>query len=141
MTSISFLASAILLTLGAYFAKRVSLAVMASFAWLLLGLWAYSNYTTMWDNYYMLFWFSVGCFLAVLVDSIYILIQEQARQNREERGWSRDEKIDEAAEKRNDAIEAGKIHPMDKLRQEQGLPPSEARQRNKEKQDMKRWRM
>jgi hypothetical protein len=141
MTSISFLASAILLTLGAYFAKRVSLAVMASFAWLLLGLWAYSNYTTMWDNYYMLFWFSIGCFLAVLVDSIYILIQEQARQNREERGWSRDEKIDEAAEKRKDDIEEGKIHPMDKLRREQGLPPSEARQRNKEKQDMKRWRM
>jgi phosphotransferase system glucose/maltose/N-acetylglucosamine-specific IIC component len=140
MTSVSFLASAVLLTLGAYFAKRVSIAVMAAFAWLLLGLWAYSNYTTMWDNYYMLFWFSIGCFLAVLVDSVYILIQEQARQNREERGWERDEKIDEANEKKKDLAESG-LHPMDKLRQEQGLPPSEARKRNQEKQELKRWRM
>ena len=140
MTSVSFLAAAVLLTLGAYFAKRVSIAVMAAFAWLLLGLWAYGNYVTVWDNYYMLFWFSLGCFLAVLVDSVYILIQEQGRQNREERGWERDEKIDEAAEKKKDLEESG-IHPMDKLRQEQGLPPSEARKRNQENKDLKRWRM
>jgi hypothetical protein len=127
-------------TIVAYALKKIVLAIIGAFAWLILGLWAYSNYTTMWDNYYMLFWFSIGCFLAVLVDSIYILIQEQARQNREERGWERDEKLDEANEKKKDLAESG-LHPMDKLRQEQGLPPSEARKRNQEKQELKRWRM
>ncbi len=141
MTSVSFLSAAVLLTLGAYFAKRVSIAVMAAFAWLLLGLWAYGNYTTMWDNYYMLFWFAIGCFLAVLVDSIYILIQEQGKQNREERGWERDEKIDEANEKKAELNETSNMHPTDKLRVERGLQPSEARKRNEEKKGLRRWRM
>ncbi len=125
MISVSALFAAVVLTAVAYVAKRVVLAAGAAFAWLILGLWAYSESTAAWDLYYGMFWFGIGMFLAVIVDTIWILIQQQHQETREDIQMDKTEKLDEKLELQKEEFE--KLSPQDQLRVKQGLKPSIAR--------------
>ncbi len=130
MISISALFAAVVLTAVAYVAKRVVLAALAAFAWLLLGLWAYSESTAAWDLYYGLFWFGIAAFLGIIVDSIWILIQQQHQETREDMQMDKTEKQDEVLEHKKEEFE--KLSEQDQLRVKHGLKPSAARARREE---------
>jgi hypothetical protein len=123
MIELVLIITAVSLTAIGYSVKRAVVAVAGAFAWLLFGLQNYQLSITTWDMYYGLFWFSLGTFLAITVDSIWILIQEQNEKAIE---IDKEEKI-ERKELVNEATENGEIHPIDKLRIKHGMAPSEAR--------------
>lgn len=113
----------VLLAIAGYWLRRTTLAIAGAAVFLVMGLYSYSQYVTMWDVHYSLFWLYLGISIALMVDSVYVLIQEQAKQNREERQATIDEKRDEAIEANKDKYGDKELNPMDKLRIEQGLKP------------------
>ena len=131
MASISFLAVAVIFGVIAYIAYRAVPAIISALAFLLLGLYGYTNYTTIWDMQYCLFWMGLGASIAITVDTIWILIQEQNKENKEDRLAEVEENKDIAFQNRKDNAE--ELSPQDQLRVKNGLKPSEARQRRKDK--------
>jgi hypothetical protein len=132
MIGATFLAAAIFLTLAAYGFRRVILGAIAAFAWMLLGLYAYSMSAATWDLAYGMFWFCIGAFLAIIVDMIWLMIQEQNKENVEERQNINFEKREDAIEKVADGDEDKGMNPIDRIRKKHGLKPSAARARREE---------
>jgi len=73
MILIAFIALALGLTIATFALKsgRAILAFAGAGAWMLLGVYSYTRFTTLWDIYYALFWLSMGMvFACVLVPAI-----------------------------------------------------------------------
>lgn len=132
-----FVISAVGLTLVGYTIKRVVIAAGGAFGWLLVGLWGYNQSTATWDLFYGLFWFGIGLFLAIVVDLIWMIVQQQNQEAREEMQMEQTEKRDEIREYKQEQFE--KLSEADQLRVKHGLKPSEARKRRQNNR-MYGWR-
>lgn len=66
MTLIAFIVLAMGLTIATFALKsgRGILAFASAGAWVLLGVYSYTRYDTLWDIYYALFWLSMGMTIA-----------------------------------------------------------------------------
>ncbi len=112
---------ALFATLGGYGLNRAVLMIIGAGLWFVAGAYEFTNYANQWDITYILGFVFIGIGLGTLIDSIYILIKQQGQENVEERRIERQEKIDEAIERRHDASQH--YTPMEQLRIKQGLNP------------------
>ncbi len=128
MLGVALVTLVIGLTISAYYLKQAILGIASAFAWGLLAMYAYTNSTVTWDVYYGLFWFSIAMALAVGLQSALMnfnLWREKSEaQEKQEINKKKDVEKTANGERRFESH-------IDRVRREHGLPPSEVKERRK----------
>jgi len=92
---IAFIILALVPTIGAFALKsgRQILGFVAAGAWLLLGIWSYTQSTATWDINYALFWLSMGMVIACSL--VAVILKEKKEEEAEEatEDWGDDQEL------------------------------------------------
>jgi hypothetical protein len=128
MITIAFAMIACGFSIAGFWLKRTALLIGGVMVWFVFGAWAYNQSISTWDVYYGLFWACMAIALALLVDSVWLLVQEQHKKDNENEVMERQEKKEAAVEAKSEVM----MHPIDRIRAKHGFAPSEARARRSE---------